>query len=202
MSNIEQTIEKLEKKRAALVERGVRLVRRAPSHRLRRPRRWRPESPRPSRQAQCRSRDPRQRAGQPRRRHRPPTTNSTQPSTLAATAEDRQRAADLQDEFEHFIELAKKIDSALGVVVAASNELKESMDQIHRLGSPTPTSQQFLVLGEMALHGRLMFSAWPRGFRHLPPKDRHNLGDLAAGWARSAAPNIAQRLGEQNEEAA
>ena len=74
------------------------------------------------------------------------------------------------------------------------------MDQIHRLGSPGPTTQQFLVLGEMALHGRLMFSAWPRGFRHLPPKDRHNLGDLAAGWARSAAPLIAARLGEQQDE--
>ena len=194
---IEQTIAKLQTKRASLVERGVRLV----------------EERRLIAYDAHADGDQKARA----RLDKLNAEAATHASELAslddalatankkleaaqhaqATAEDRQRAADLQDEFQHFIALAKKIDNALGIVVATSNELKELMDTIHRLGSGTPTSQQFLVLGEMALHGRLMFSAWPRGFRHLPPKDRHNLGDLAAGWARSAAPGIAQRLGEE-----
>lgn len=203
MPDINQTIQNLEKKRASLVERGVRLVEErrliaydahADGDQKARARLDKLNAEAATHASELASID-----------DALATANNKLASAqhAATTAADRQRAADLQDEFQHFVALAKKIDSDLNTVVVASNELKSSMDQIHRLGSPTPTSQRFLVLGEMALHGRLMFSAWPRGFRHLPPKDRHNLADLAAGWARSAAPSIAARLGEdQNEEAA
>ncbi len=203
MPTIEQTIEKLQTKRASLVERGVRLVEE---------RRLIAYDAHADGDQKARARLDKLNAEVATQANELASIDDALATAnnklaaaqhAAATAEDRQRAADLQDEFEHFIALAKKIDNALAVVVAASNELKESMDTIHRLGSGTPTTQQFLILGEMALHGRLMFSAWPRGFRHLPPKDRHNLADLAAGWARSAAPAIAAHLGEsQTEEAA
>ena len=111
------------------------------------------------------------------------------------TAADRQRIAELKKTYDRFVSIAATLDEALADIVIQSNELKTTMDQIHRLGGGAPTGQQLLTFGELALQSALMLTPWARAFRHLAPKDRRSFTSLAKGWA--AAMTVTR-----NEEAA
>ncbi|MGO9682670.1 MAG: hypothetical protein ACLPTZ_08795, partial [Beijerinckiaceae bacterium] len=65
-----------------------------------------------------------------------------------ATREDRAQAKELRAAFDRFHKLAVELDKALATAVATSNAMKGELDEIHALGSPSPTGQQWLTYGE------------------------------------------------------
>lgn len=120
----------------------------------------------------------------------------------AETAADRKAACELRVAFDRFVTLGEEADRALATFLAASVEMKAVMDEIHSLGGGAPTGQQFLTFGSMATDAVLMMTPWKREYRHLAPRDRRTFADLARGWLAGAAPAIAARLGEQQNERA
>ncbi|MGP0084902.1 MAG: hypothetical protein ACLP0B_14920, partial [Steroidobacteraceae bacterium] len=91
-----------------------------------------------------------------------------------AQREDRAQAKELRAAFDRFHKLAVELDKALATAVATSNAMKGELDEIHALGSPSPTGQQWLTYGEMAISSSLMATPWSRAFRHLAPRDRRS----------------------------
>jgi hypothetical protein len=88
---------------------------------------------------------------------------------------------------------------------AAWHAAREELNEIHNLGSPVPSHEQFSVLVTKAVETILMSSPGARAFRHLAPGERQKTDELARGWAAMIEANhIRPRLGEaeQKEEAA
>lgn len=113
------------------------------------------------------------------------------------TAADREAARELRKAFDQFVAQAAALDAALTLIAETSNAVTATLNAIHSLGSGAPTGQQWLVYGEMAMQSTLMRTPWARAFRHLAPRERRSFTSLVRGWQASAAPSIAQRLGEQ-----
>lgn len=121
---------------------------------------------------------------------------------LEATAADRAQALRAREAFAQFVAAGLALDDALAAVTKHAATMKSALNEAHTLGCSTPSNAQFSTLGELAIQSALMATPWSRGFRHLAPRERHSFAALVRGWARSATPAIEARLGEQQDEEA
>jgi hypothetical protein len=121
---------------------------------------------------------------------------------IEASKQDREAAKQLRETYSHFLKLAETADAALATFLAASVEMKATVDTIHALGGPSipPNSSMFVTYFHLATDSVLMFLPWARGeYRHLPPNQRRTFADLVKGWRLAVEKDIAQRLGGTNQ---
>jgi hypothetical protein len=117
------------------------------------------------------------------------------------SAEARDRALALRNQYKRFVKLADIADEHLRSFVAAAGELKKTMDAIHAINpGSAPTAQQLLVFGEMAVQSQIMGTMWSRCVSFLPPNQRHAFPKLARGWAEPALRAIDHALGDEKKE--
>jgi hypothetical protein len=86
---------------------------------------------------------------------------------------------------DSLLERAEKIDRAFAYVRVELEGFKADLDEMHSLGLANPRSEQFKVLGGLALSTALMGLPLKSERDHLAPKERRSFTDLAAGWRTS-----------------
>jgi chromosome segregation ATPase len=101
-----------------------------------------------------------------------------------AQVADRAQAQRLRDAVETFVVHGRALDAALQEMARRGQALRETLNEIHVLGSPFPSHAQLDALGALAMKAALMASTWKHAFETIPPKDRHNFAGLVEGWAR------------------
>jgi hypothetical protein len=116
---------------------------------------------------------------------------------------DREQAKALRDALQQFIQHAAGVDSALEVLVSSCNGLQESLTAMHRSGSEFPSDAQLQSLGGRVLLGALSKTPFRRNFETLPPLERNRtMAAVAQQWSDTVERSLAQRLGDQTNEAA
>jgi hypothetical protein len=117
-----------------------------------------------------------------------------------ALAADRTNAEQLKLAAARLVELGAIIDDCFADITSASAELRELVNKIHGLGSPSPNHDQVRVLGALAMKTALMGTMWAKEFEHLAPSQRRT--SIVNGWNEMLTGNIATRLGEAKQEEA
>jgi chromosome segregation ATPase len=116
---------------------------------------------------------------------------------VEAREADREQAKQLRQQLAGFTAAAKALDGALEIIVAASNDMREHISEMNRLGQSHPSHSQLDSLGALALRTALTQTGWQRYFERVAPNERKSFAGLAAVWAATVERSIAQRLGEQ-----
>jgi hypothetical protein len=119
----------------------------------------------------------------------------------ARTAE-REQVLLLRQALATFIEAGKGCDAALELFVSASQDMRNAMTAMNRLGASHPSHAQLDSLGALALRTALTASSWSRYFERVSPVERKSFAALVAAWAAQVERHIASRLGDQTIEAA
>jgi hypothetical protein len=114
--------------------------------------------------------------------------------------EQRLRAVALGETYVKFVKLADTADVHLRGLGDTLDKLFETMNALHLLeASSAPTSMQALTFFELATHAVLGTSPIKRGFRHLPPNQRHTFGGLARDWSEPALRKLNGAANKQKE---
>jgi hypothetical protein len=120
-----------------------------------------------------------------------------------AKAADRAKAVELRAALQRFIQHAAGVDSALEVLVASCNGMADALTAMHYAGSQFPSDAQLQSLGGRVLLGALSKTPFRRSFETLPPLERdRSMARIAQQWSDTVERSIAQRLGDQTNEAA
>jgi hypothetical protein len=116
---------------------------------------------------------------------------------------DREQAKALCDALQQFVQHAAGVDSALEVLISSCNGLQESLVAMHRAGSQFPSDAQLQSLGGRVLLGALSKTPFRRNFETLPPLERDRcMSMVVQQWSDTVERSLAQRLGDQTNEAA
>jgi hypothetical protein len=125
------------------------------------------------------------------------TTRLAEARRQEALLADRAQAEQLRSAVDRFVQHGNDLDRALQQMAAHGKALRDSLNEIHNLGSPFPSHAQLDALGALAMKAALMATTWKHAFETVPPKDRHNFADLVNGWAQRIEENsISPRLQE------
>jgi chromosome segregation ATPase len=120
-----------------------------------------------------------------------------------AQAADRTNALKLRDKLAKFRELGAVLDDCFTDFKSAGFEQKQVLDDIHNLGQPTPSAQQYRVLCEVALKTAVQGTPfWSQDFPAMAPNQRKTFKSIVDAWCEVIEANIAARLGEQKKDAA
>jgi hypothetical protein len=116
---------------------------------------------------------------------------------------DREQANALRDALRQFVQYAAGVDSALEVLISSCNGMQDALTAMHRCGSGFPTDAQLQSLGGRVLLGALSKTIFRRNFETLPPLERdRSMARIVQQWSDTVERSIAQRLGDQTNEAA
>jgi chromosome segregation ATPase len=117
-----------------------------------------------------------------------------------AQAADRTNALKLRDKLAKFRELGAVLDDCFTDFKSAGFEQKQVLDDIHNLGQPTPSAQQYRVLCEVALKTAVQGTPfWSQDFPAMAPNQRKTFKSIGDAWCEVIEANIAARLGEQKK---
>jgi hypothetical protein len=119
-----------------------------------------------------------------------------------ARQQDRARALQLSEQLAQFIQAGKACDAALELLVSASQDMRNALTEMNKLGCTHPSHAQLDSLGALALRTALTQTAWVRYFERVSPVERKSFVSLVAVWAAQVERNIQQRVGDQTNEAA
>jgi hypothetical protein len=123
-----------------------------------------------------------------------------------ASTADRTNAEVLRAKLARFVELGLIVDDAVWDVATSIKEMVALLTDIHALGQPAPTSEQFRVNGTMALKSMLqeLPQLWVKDFDFalLAPNQKKQFKTLVEGWQAMIENNINARLGTKEEQAA
>jgi chromosome segregation ATPase len=112
---------------------------------------------------------------------------------------DRAQAAQLRDKLAKFKELGEVLDDCFVDFKSAAIEMKQVVDEIHRLGCATPDDQLYEVNCDLAFKTAVQGTPfWSQDFPALRSHERKTFRSLVAAWASSIEANIERRLGEQS----
>jgi hypothetical protein len=118
-----------------------------------------------------------------------------------AKAADRAKAAELRKCLAKFIDAGKDCDSALELLVGASQDMRDALTQMNRLGCTHPSHAQLDSLGAIALRTALTANAWSRYFERVSPVERKTFAALVAAWAAMVERNVSALLTSDTEAA-
>jgi hypothetical protein len=111
---------------------------------------------------------------------------------------DREQAKALRDALRQFIQHAAGVDSALEVLIASCNGMQEALTRMHRCGSTFPSDAQLQSLGGRCLLGALSKTPFRRNFETVPPLERdRSMARIAQQWGDTVERSIQQRLGDE-----
>jgi hypothetical protein len=126
--------------------------------------------------------------------------------TGEALAADKANALLLREKVAQFKEHGIELGNACQDVSMWVNEMLGMLDEIHALGQPFPTSEQFRVNATNALKTLVQSlpQSWVRDFEFplLQPSQKKDFGQLATSWSETIERQIAARLGEDNSRSA
>jgi hypothetical protein len=113
---------------------------------------------------------------------------------------DREQAKALRDALAQFMQHAAGVDSALDVLISSCNGLQESLTAMHQSGSQFPSDAQLQSLGGRVLLGALSRTPFRRNFETLPPLERdRSMARIAQQWSDTVERSIQQRLGDDHK---
>jgi hypothetical protein len=114
-----------------------------------------------------------------------------------AQAADKEKAKALRVVTDRFMQHAIALDDALTAMSKEAVALRETLIEIHGLGSPFPSFDQLSSLGYRAVATALQSSPWRREFEYLTPGQRQNIVKLVTDWVdRIKNSHIKPRIGE------
>src|SRR5262249_37183811 len=116
-----------------------------------------------------------------------------------AKAEQRRVALEVRGLIGSLRDAGKVADEALQTFADASNAMAEIIKRMNTLGYSHPSAMQLQSLGERAVRGTLVNTAFARAFETIAPRERQNFAEFSARWCESLEREIAQRLGEVKE---
>jgi hypothetical protein len=119
-----------------------------------------------------------------------------------SAAADRARAARALEILGAFQEAGHGLDDALRTVAETGKLLGNLLPQLHAAGVKSPTYEQLDALGYQAFAAAIMQTPWHRRFEHLAPNQRRSFRSLIDAWVVAIGPRLKAQLGEQDEEAA
>jgi hypothetical protein len=80
--------------------------------------------------------------------------------------------------------------------------MKSVLDDIHNLGQPNPTAQQFTVNADLAFKTAIRGTPfWNQDFPALRDFEKKTFGSLVENWSANIEANIERRLGSNKEAA-
>jgi hypothetical protein len=102
---------------------------------------------------------------------------------------NKQRALQMRQVLGRFVEAGNACDKALAVLVAASQQLRESCTELNKLGAAYPSHSQLDSLGSIALRTALTQTAWVRYFERVSPMEAKTFGQLIGQWSATVERN-------------
>jgi hypothetical protein len=111
-----------------------------------------------------------------------------------ARQHDREQALLLRAALATFIEAGKGCDAALELFVSASQDMRNALTTMNRLGASHPSHNQLDSLGAIALRTALTDSSWSRYFERVSVVERKSFTSLVAAWAAQVERGIRERL--------
>ena len=120
-----------------------------------------------------------------------------------AVAADRANALALRDKLGQFVALGDTLDDCFVDFRSAALEMKQVVDEIHRLGCATPDNQLYKVNCDLAFKTAVQGTPfWSQDFPAMRSHERKTFRSLVTAWAGSIEAHINARLGDNEEEAA
>jgi hypothetical protein len=119
---------------------------------------------------------------------------------VAARAQERRDALVLRKAVKRFSDAGHRLDAVLADLSSTAQVLGAALDAVHAAGSPSPSHQQLMSLGERALRTALMATPWRRAFDSVPPGERRSVADLVDVWSGNIERGIAHRLAVLDEQ--
>jgi hypothetical protein len=118
-----------------------------------------------------------------------------------ALAADRANALALRTQLEKFVTLGEVLDDCFVDFKSAAIELKQVVDEIHRLGCATPDNQLFKVNADLAFKTAVQGTPfWSQDFPTLRSHERKTFKSLVDNWAAQIERNITARLGTEQKQ--
>ena len=105
-----------------------------------------------------------------------------------ATRETRAAAAEAKTKYRKLAALGAKMDEHALALSMAAGEAAHLVNELHSLGCPMPTGQQFQTYMSIATSTMIMALPWSRNFDHrfLSPREKRNFGTLLSDWSNAA----------------
>jgi hypothetical protein len=100
-------------------------------------------------------------------------------------ADDRKNAEAALVIGDRLAERGKRIDEALATAQQEIEAFKRDVDELHQLGCPAPTGQQFLIFGGLALSTFVMATPVKVERTFLAPAERRTFVGLSGPWRDS-----------------
>jgi hypothetical protein len=119
-----------------------------------------------------------------------------------ALATDKANALALREKLAKFVELGLVLDDCFVDFRTASLEMIKVLGDIHTLGQPAPTIQQFKVNADLAFKTAIQGTPfWSQDFPALGYGQKKTFKSLVEAWSSNIEANIAQRLQSKKEAA-